>query len=49
MQEETYVGTFQRLTSGGGQISNVTIIFSANTWTGQSEFSKYPALCHGTP
>ena len=44
----TYKGTFQRKTSSGGQISNVTIVFSANTWTGQSEFAKYPALCHGT-
>lgn len=46
--EGTYVGTFQRLTSTGGQISNVTITFSANNWTGQSQFAKYPALCHGT-
>ena len=44
----TYVGTFQRLTLNGGQISNVTITFSANNWTGQSQFSKYPALCSGT-
>jgi hypothetical protein len=43
-----YKGTFQRRTSNGGQISNVTISFSANTWTGQSEFAEYPALCHGT-
>ena len=48
IQEGTYVGTFQRLTSSGGQISNVTIIFSANSWTGQSEVAKYPALCSGT-
>lgn len=46
--EGTYVGTFQRLTSGTGQISNVTITFSANNWTGQSQYAKYPALCHGT-
>jgi hypothetical protein len=46
--EGTYVGTFQRLISGSGQISNVTITFSANNWTGQSQFAKYPALCHGT-
>jgi len=44
----TYAGTFQRQTSSGGQISNVTITFSGNSWTGQSEFAKYPALCHGT-
>jgi hypothetical protein len=46
--EGTYVGTFQRLTSTGGQISNVKIIFTANTWTGQSQILKYPALCQGT-
>lgn len=44
----TYQGTFQRQTSGGGQISNVTITFLDNNWTGQSEFAKYPALCSGT-
>lgn len=44
----TYVGTFQRVTTVGGQLSNVTITFSVNNWTGQSEFAKYPALCHGT-
>jgi hypothetical protein len=48
IQEGTYVGTFQRLTTSGGQISNVTIIISANSWTGQSQFAKYPALCSGT-
>jgi hypothetical protein len=48
IHEGTYVGTFQRLTAGGGQISNVTITFSANNWTGQSQLAKYPALCHGT-
>jgi hypothetical protein len=44
----TYVGTFQRLTSSGGPVSNVTITFSGATWKGQSQFAKYPALCHGT-
>ena len=39
----------QRQTSNGGKISNVAIIFSGNTWAGaQSDFAKYPALCHGT-
>ncbi|MDE3235984.1 MAG: hypothetical protein KGO81_08530 [Bacteroidota bacterium] len=46
--EGTYVGAFQRLTSSGGQVSNVTITFSGNNWTGESQFIKYPALCHGT-
>ncbi len=44
----TYMGTFQRQTSTGGQVSNVTIIFLGNNWTGQGQFVKYPALCHGT-
>ncbi len=30
------------------KLSNVTITFSENNWTGQSEFPKYPALCQGT-
>ena len=46
--EGTYTGTFQRQTSTGGQISNVTITFTENNWTGQSQMAKYPALCHGT-
>lgn len=45
--EGTYVGTFQRLTASGGQVSNVSVTFSGNNWTGQSQFAKYPALCHG--
>jgi hypothetical protein len=44
----TYKGTFQRQIAGGGQISNVTITFSGNTWDGKSESDQYPALCHGT-
>lgn len=44
-----YSGTFQRqLAFGGGEISNVSITFSGNTWTGQSDRPKYPALCNGT-
>jgi len=43
-----YSGTFQRLTDTGGLISNVSITFFGNTWTGQSEYEKYPALCHGS-
>jgi len=39
-----YTGTFQRQTSTGGQTSNVTITFSANNWSGQSQFATYPAL-----
>jgi hypothetical protein len=44
-----YTGTFQRQQAfGGGEIVQVTITFTSNTWTGQSSFQKYPALCHGT-
>jgi hypothetical protein len=44
-----YSGTFQRqLAFGGGDIANVSITFSENTWSGQSDKPKYPALCHGT-
>lgn len=44
-----YKGTFQRqLAFGGGEIANVVLTFSSNTWSGQSDISKYPALCHGT-
>jgi hypothetical protein len=45
----TYIGTFQRqLAFGGGDTAHVTITFSSNTWTGQSDRFHYPALCHGT-
>jgi len=44
-----YTGTFQRQHPfGGGEIAQITITFTSNTWTGQSSFQKYPALCHGT-
>jgi hypothetical protein len=44
-----YVGTFQRqLAFGGGEIANVSITFTSNTWTGESDHAKYPALCNGT-
>jgi hypothetical protein len=44
-----YSGTFQRqLAFGGGEITNVSITFSENSWSGKSDRSKYPALCNGT-
>jgi hypothetical protein len=44
-----YVGTFQRQQAfGGGEVAQVTITFTSNTWTGQGNIPKYPALCHGT-
>ena len=49
MPSGIYSGTFQRqLAFGGGEIANVSITFSEKTWIGQSDRSKYPALCHGT-
>jgi hypothetical protein len=44
----TYKGTFQRLHNGNGDISNVTITFSAKNWQGQSDVGRYPALCNGS-
>jgi len=44
-----YTGTFQRqLAFGGGDTAHISITFSENTWTGVSDKSNYPALCHGT-
>jgi hypothetical protein len=44
----TYNCTFQRQTSTAGSISNVSITFSDNNYTGQSGSPRYPALCNGT-
>ena len=44
----TYKGTFQRKVSGQGAVSNVTLNFSADSCTGQSQTAKYPALSEGT-
>lgn len=47
--EGNYIGTFQRIPVwSDGQISNISITFSSGKWSGQSDISKYPALCHGT-
>lgn len=44
-----YIGTFQRTPVwGDGQIANVSITFASGKWSGQGDFSKYPALCRGT-
>ncbi|OGX89427.1 hypothetical protein BEN47_07255 [Hymenobacter lapidarius] len=42
----TYSGTFQR--EPGGQISQVSLVFSGGEWSGTSQIPKYPALCSGT-
>jgi len=46
----TYTGTFQRKHAFGlGEgTANVSITFSSNTWTGQSDKTYFPALCNGT-
>ena len=46
----TYKGTFQReiVWSSGSNISNITLTFSSDQWSGTSDKEKYPALCHGT-
>jgi len=46
----TYSGTFQRKHAFGiGEgTATVSITFSSNTWTGQSDKTNFPALCHGT-
>lgn len=43
-----YSGTFQRELSGKGKTSKISIDFSSNTWSGESEFAQYPGLCYGT-
>jgi hypothetical protein len=44
-----YTGTFQRFGPEFiNKISNVTLNFSPDKWSGQSDMAKYPALCNGT-
>ena len=42
----TYTGTFQR--EPGGQIAQVSLLFSGKEYSGTSQIRKYPALCTGT-
>jgi hypothetical protein len=45
----TYKGTFEReLVWGGSEPANVTLVFTADSWTGTGDREKYPALCQGT-
>ena len=39
-----YIGIFERSAS----ISNVELTFNNGTWTGKSQYEKFPALCSGT-
>lgn len=44
----TYIGTFQRISPHyDSQVSNVILSFFGGKWSGQSDISKYPALCSG--
>src|SRR5690606_28848090 len=43
-----YKGTFQRQGTGENKISHIDIDFSSNSWSGGSEYAKYPGLCYGT-
>lgn len=44
-----YTGTYQRLAPEFiNKISHVTLNFSSDKWSGQSDMAKYPALCNGT-
>lgn len=44
----TYSGTFQRQQGVVGQVSQVSLVFSGNHWTGTSQYPHYPGLCNGT-
>ena len=45
----TYKGTFQReIVWSSSAPANITLVFSANQWSGSGDRAKYPALCHGT-
>lgn len=45
----TYTGSFQRnsVFGGPGQVAHVSITFTSDSWSSESDFPKYPALCHG--
>jgi hypothetical protein len=43
----TYKGTYQRQGVPPGDISQVTLTFGGGKFSGQSQYPKYPALCHG--
>ena len=49
IEDGLYNGTFQReLVWSESEKANITLTFSSNEWVGTSDFTKYPALCHGT-
>ena len=40
-----FLGTFHRT---GGETANISILFSENSFEGDSDKMKYPAICNGT-
>lgn len=44
----TYSGTFKRYNQPEDKTAAVSLAFNKNTWTGNSNFAKYPALNQGT-
>ena len=47
--EGTYAGTFQRTVGNEpGGIAQVSITFDGNSWSGQSDTPRYPAICNGS-
>ena len=40
-----FIGTFHRT---GGETANVSILFTGNSFEGESDKMKYPAICNGT-
>lgn len=46
----TYKGTYQKVgpTYQMPQTANVTLSFSDNSWSGNTDVSMYPGLCNGT-
>jgi hypothetical protein len=44
-----YTGTFERLNGAADkQTSNVTITFTGNNFTGESDKAMFPAICNGS-
>lgn len=43
-----YTGTFQRQVLPESPVALITLQFSGDTWSGESNMVKYPALCSGT-
>ncbi|HYC28539.1 MAG TPA: hypothetical protein VEB42_06975 [Chitinophagaceae bacterium] len=44
----TYKGTFERKGGWGPLVSQVTLNFNGNKFSGESSIEYYPAICNGT-